>query len=980
MPRTAEHTVNVELARLLRTRHPRWRQGVGVEQSGVLSDAPAQRPDILIRHPGGLPVVIETEFQPARGVEQDARGRLGATVAATGEVIEQGVALRVPVELRSVNQARLPRRVAAAAFDYCVFTEGAEGPDRWPARGWLTGGVDDLAGFIEQTALSERRIARGTLILETGVRQAAGLLQKDLQERPDAMPKIAAALHQQSGEQTMRMAMAIVANALTFQTGIAASHDVPALEELRNKSPFGRLLKSQVVGTWRYILGEINYWPIFRIASDIVIPIPDATASAVLNHLARVAEALHQLGAATTHDLSGQMFGRLIADRKFLATFYTLPASASLLAELAAARLDLDWSDPEAFTGLQVADLACGSGALLAAAYRAVTSRHRRAGGDDAPLHASMMEHALIGADIMPAATHLTAATLSSAHPTETFDRTRIHTMPYGDPEPNDASGRATAIGSLDLILSDAQPSLFGTGQHVIRGHDPSVIADALPAYARQGDELRIPHDSVDLMIMNPPFTRPLGHEGVEEGVPVSSFAGFNTSADEQRAMSTALGRIRSHLNHPAGHGYAGLASNFIDLAHAKVKPGGVLALVLPLAVVSGESWSSARRLLAREYRDLTIVTIAAIGDTGRAFSSDTTIGEALVIATRRNAASQADEAEAEAEAEAVATYVNLLRRPRSLAESAEIARTVGNLPDARAGLLSVGDTEAGCFVRATAADGGCASLREPSVADSALALARGSLRLPRMRETLPLPVAVLGELGEKGLHDMQINGKANGPFDVIPHRQAPAYPILWRHSAARERRLTVEPDREGRVRPDRDEKALDVWNTATRLHFNRDFRLNSQSLAACLTPECSIGGRAWPNFRLADSAREEAIVLWANTTLGLLSFWWTGGRQQLGRSVMTITHLPELLTLDVRQLCQEQIDRSHRLFAEFHDHEFLPANEAYHDPARHALDQAVLVDLLGLPETILEPLAVLRHQWCAEPTVHGGKSTRPPE
>ena len=37
---------------------------------------------------------------PARGVEQDARGRLGATVAATGEVIEQGVALRVPVELR----------------------------------------------------------------------------------------------------------------------------------------------------------------------------------------------------------------------------------------------------------------------------------------------------------------------------------------------------------------------------------------------------------------------------------------------------------------------------------------------------------------------------------------------------------------------------------------------------------------------------------------------------------------------------------------------------------------------------------------------------------------------------------------------------------------------------------------------------------------------------------------------------------------
>ena len=91
----------------------------------------------------------------------------------------------------------------------------------------------------------------------------------------------------------------------------------------------------------------------------------------------------------------------------------------------------------------------------------------------------------------------------------------------------------------------------------------------------------------------------------------------------------------------------------------------------------------------------------------------------------------------------------------------------------------------------------------------------------------------------------MQINGKANGPFDVIPHREASAYPMLWRHSAARERRLIVEPDREGRVRPNRDQKALDVWNAAGRLHFNRDFRLNSQSLAACLTPERSIGGRA---------------------------------------------------------------------------------------------------------------------------------------
>ena len=354
MPRTAEHTVNVELARLLRTRHPRWRQGIGVEQTGVLSDAPAQRPDILIQHPGGLPVVIETEYMPARGVEQDARGRLGAVVAANGEAIEQAVALRVPVELRGVNQAHLPQRVAAAAFDYCVFTEGAESPVRWPESGWLTGGIDDLAGFIEQTALSERRIARGALILETGVRQTAGRLQAMLLEPKGILRRRAAVLHQQPGEQTERMATAIVANALTFHATLAASnHDVQSFDDLRDQTLLGTLDGSTIIKEWRRILREVNYWPIFRIAIDLMSPVPPRESVAILEELVVVANALHQVGTSTTHDLSGQMFGRLIADRKFLATFYTLPASAALLAELAAARLDLDWSDPEAFTSLR---------------------------------------------------------------------------------------------------------------------------------------------------------------------------------------------------------------------------------------------------------------------------------------------------------------------------------------------------------------------------------------------------------------------------------------------------------------------------------------------------------------------------------------------------------------------------------------------------------------------------------------------------
>ena len=79
--------------------------------------------------------------------------------------------------------------------------------------------------------------------------------------------------------------------------------------------------------------------------------------------------------------LVGRLFGELIGDRKFLATFYTQPASAALLAELAVSRLDVDWSDPAAIAKLRVGDMACGTGALLTAVYRRIAERYRVEGG-----------------------------------------------------------------------------------------------------------------------------------------------------------------------------------------------------------------------------------------------------------------------------------------------------------------------------------------------------------------------------------------------------------------------------------------------------------------------------------------------------------------------------------------------------------------------------------------------------------------------
>ena len=968
MARTKEVAFNALLAEELIARHPRWDHGViTAEATDVLKGKPAKSPDIVVGYPGESSVIVETEFEPAGTVEKDALGRLGVGVKSTGQTVEQVVAVRLPESLRGHPEAE---GIATSQFSYCLFSalpgrgsDGSPQHDRFPRKGWIKGGIDDLTGFIERAALSESRINQGADLLEVGVGQAAGLLHHDMWGPYSVvLDRIARQLHQEPGQQTTRMAMAVVANALIFHQAIAEVHDVGTFEALR--APFGRLLSHDVLAAWRRIL-RINYWPIFDIALRIMAFIPTKIASVILERLATMAQNLAGLGVTTIGDLSGQMFGRLITDRKFLATFYTLPSSAALLAELAVQRLDIDYRDPEQVTGLQVADLACGTGALLSAAYSRITARVRRAGEDDKVLHPQMIEDVLVGADIMPAATHLTAALLSSAHPSVTFGRTRIYTMPYGE----QGEGRGVAIGSLDLIHDVNAMTLFGTGRKVATGEGEVAAEENMNLFVMD-------HDSADLVIMNPPFTRPTNHEtAAASEVPVPSFAGFSTEKDEQRAMAGALKEI--HRKNPGlvGHGNAGLASNFLDLAHVKTKPGGTVALVLPVVVVSGASWSKARALLKSEYTGITVITVATVGSTDRAFSADTGMAEALLIATRRSSDRLSD---------LDTLWVNLSRSPASAAEAVEMARAIAGAPDDAMGWLQVGEEQVGCFLRAPLHESGCAQIMEPDVAATALALGDSQLRLPRI-EPLDLPMTRLGVLGSAGLVHRDINGKNSdgtprGPFDIqsISLGQTVSYPVLWSHDHERERCLIVEPDSQGRIRPGCDDHALKVWKTATRLHFNLDFQINSQPLAACLTPGLAIGGRAWPNFRLHDESWEKLVSLWANTTLGLIGFWWKGTRQHQGRAVLTITRLGELPMLDPRQLSADQIEQAQSMFDDFTSREFLPANESYHDATRVALDEAVLVDLLNLPKQVLEPLEVLRHQWCAEPTVHGGKPTRP--
>ncbi len=195
--------------------------------------------------------------------------------------------------------------------------------------------------------------------------------------RPNVTPVIARLLGMSDVPQTRRMACAIIANAMVFHQRIAGMHqEVKTLRLVCGPNVANP--QSETLAAWDDIL-KINYWPIFAIAKDILEQLPGDVATSAMRELLETAQKVEATGVDNAHDLTGRIFQRLIADRKYLATFYTLPATAALLARLAVDKMDfVDWSGAEAIGSLRIGDFACGTGGLLSAsctAHPACSSR-----------------------------------------------------------------------------------------------------------------------------------------------------------------------------------------------------------------------------------------------------------------------------------------------------------------------------------------------------------------------------------------------------------------------------------------------------------------------------------------------------------------------------------------------------------------------------------------------------------------------------
>ena len=950
--KSIEEIFNSALSEVLGDIRPDWAKFLKSEKRQTLAEG--GRVDILLDNPSSSSALAIECSNSDKDANKDAINRLGKRLKGSNRAINTAIAVAIPQPIMTGTHKEIATELKRnrVKLRYALYTNTAQ--NRFPNDGFIEGDVYDLAGFIAPSLLPANVVESSANALEQGTNDVSGCLAGLPVERRDIIAQL---LRQPDSTQTHKMAGLIMINALAYQQILADIEEgVPDVTVSTTKP----ITRGSVIEAWDTIL-QINYWPIFSIARNILGAIPYETAAQLLQYAAKTAYKI--LPAIRASDVAGSVFQRLITDRKKLATFYTRPVSALLAAHLAIPE-NLDWGKPETMRNYHIADYACGTGGLLLAAYqrvRELAQRHGNHSSDD--LHDDMMRDALTGSDIMPAAIHLTATLLSSAVPGQRYKGTRCVLYDYG---PTD---EGIALGALKLLgLRGGKPQ-----SEMPLGGEMAMGAEGV----QQSQAVAMEPESQDLVIMNPPFTASTNHTGVHKTTHNPAFAAFQTSPQEQAEMKNATRKLSIGT---IGDHYAGLGSHFAAIAHNMVKPGGRIVLILPISSMQGGSWDGnqvwswqkLRQLLALHYTDIVVVTIAHDGTAESSFSADTDIREALIIARRRIDAPQPNE-------RTLAHFVNLQNRPTNPLEAREYTRAIKHTlktltrEDVIA-KLKIGGDKIGEVIYARAhplARWSMTSVRNLELMKTAKALTLGSLRLPSRSEPLAIPMTQLGKIAQVGPVHRAITLAFERDKGCDSGTE---YPMLWARDNRAQAAMETPCDSSGTIKEGKEQAAQRLWETASRLCICWAFRFNANSTCAVITAQKSLGGNAWTTLRLPSEDLIKAACVWFNSTLGMLCYWEQSNRTQSGRGMITVTAMPNIAMLNVCKLDTAQLSAIVSIYNDVSTRMLLPAHQAYKDNVRCELDRRLLVEVLGYDDTAVEQLGTLRKQWCLEPSVRGTK------
>ncbi len=896
-------------------------------------------PDVLIEV-AGLKAIIEGEIEhpgAERKALETARKRIEEGV---GDIV---VAVVYPKELAEVDDFQsIVSKMSKTPLKYQILTFLNLNSS------WAQGEVAVLANTLRRTA---QELSEDTVINEA-VEIMWGGVDKFLQNFKEEaiLIRIAEVLGisppEKKGdlpkffETTAQVGSLVLLNALIFHETLSAKRvEIRPLGEF-SVSP--ELMKEKLAEVWRWILAEVDYYPIFHLAEGILRQLPAIPKTAeVLLDLVERAQAITSRRYALRHDLVGRIYHRLLHHAKYLGTYYTsIPAAAILLGLALRPEFwpQINWVDVDSIAGfLNVVDLACGTGTLLMAAADTIVDNHIKACYEAGvepkvkELQKALMEKVIWGFDVLPSAIHLTASTLALRAPDVEVRGMNLFSLPLGviNGEPK--------LGSVDFLArtSVLTPDLFG------------AQAPAQRVGPTREEKVSVNLPPLRLCVMNPPFTRNVGG---------NLLFGW-LSPPLRKKLNKALRDAVRRSQIPASV-QAGLGAVFVAIAHKYLETGGKVALVLPKALLSGVAWGKTRELLSRFYK---VDFIVQSFDPQRwNFSENTDLSEVLLIATR-GATDQGD-----------VIFVNLWKNPDNIYDAVRLLRNLENsiLPIEEGGTYIQNGRE----VMGVAFRVRWAELKETlqswllhaPFADPTLSrvakefVVRGTLNLKGLSplgRPVHIPMKPLGELVELGPDVKQVETT----FKITT--SSTNYLAFWDHEASEVVRssqpynLHLAPKR-----GIRSEQVERVWGKAGKALIAERLWLNTQRLAAVYVGTPVLSNVWWP--LRGDEKVLKALVLWLNSTLGLLSLVasrvetrgaWTKFKKQ-NLQVLPVPNFPTLPSSKMRRILEA--------FEELKEEPLLPFPEMDADPTRAKIDE-VFQEVFGLPD-----LAPLRERLAREPVV----------
>ena len=916
-------------------------------------------PDIMAMRQGRETVAIEAKSHDEdikAGVEQ-LRERFGLELEPdfqrVSETLVAGMVIKYPESVQNVSSTELEHALAHTnEIEYCVVTEDDEG--NFPKSGYAKGSLRDIANALHIGASPTKKIREVAKVYSKGMDAYSKRIARSIEERPALGDMLAEIIGKDADVETCKTACVFVIDAFIFQDAVAGKEGFKEVRRLAHyDEPTKLVTYDGIIRDWLRIL-KVNYVPIFKDAVAIVKILreyDETMARRVLKGLLKTAIDISNFHLQQVHEIGGELFQDLVVDRDNVKAHYTRPESATLLSSLVCPDIDVD-NLPK------VADYACGTGALLNGVYKRIQQLYeRKTGKSSQEIHREMVENNLAASDIYPHATHLTFTAMAATHPTTTLGSTRVITAPYGKRE-----GGGFLTGSLELLDTQQLNLLtLGTMAEQIIGDTDIATVDY---------KLEFPDGEMDIIIINPPFSRSADNA---TGKGKSAFKAKNRSKEEQKEMTAALNKKSPRI----AHGSNGLGSWFVDMSDRKLKTGGTMGFILLSTTLMGASTKKLRRMLAEEYHDVIVITIAQNDAYDSAFSHDTNLRECIVVATKGVGANTGR-----------ATFVCLTERPDSLLTAQtlanqirekSVARRMEDLPHG-GDEIRIGGHLVGHALDAPIDENewAASNIRTLSLIQMGYHLRQGTLHFPSKLDGLELPTCQIGDIAELNGDASFINGaNGRGAFKVQDGSptSGETYPTLWKVHAETQRAMRTSINANARVQPGKVQKAREILGRNSRTHYHMLLRFTSNSQMASFTEVPSIGASTLGNVCLHESQHEAAWTLWTNSTFGMMCHWMHAGKQNPGRGKLTWSSRATVATLDVRELTDEQLAKADEIFAELKDARMLPYHRSADDAWRHVLDARLLSEVLGITdESTHRAMQRLREMLCAEPTIAGTK------